>query len=83
MKIVNSSVRISSFNCGFDTMIGQIVNISLKFFLSLIFFIIFDVELMLIYRFICLNRRVYIIIYLTVVILIIRYLYEINEGLLR
>ena len=70
------------FNCGFDTIREQMVNINIQFYIILILFILFDVELLFIYRFTCINRYLYRILYLLVAILIVSYLYEINEGIL-
>jgi len=73
-----------NFNCGFDTMSSQIINIRIKFYMMVILFILFDVELLFVYRLIYLRNCdiTYKIVYILVIILIIRYLYELNEGLL-
>jgi len=73
---------IRRFNCGFDSIRRQMINISIKFYLLLILFILFDVELLFIYRYIMCSSIGFIVVYLLRTILIIRYLYELNEGLL-
>jgi len=58
----------------------------MKFYMMVMLFILFDVELLFVYRITCIrdcNRDIkYTIVYILVVMLLIRYLYELNEGLL-
>ena len=83
IKTNRSSVIVRRFNCGFDSIRRQIINIRIKFYLLLMLFILFDVELLFIYSYIICSRMDYIVVYLITTILIISYLYELNEGILN
>ena len=82
IKTNRSRVIVRRFNCGFDSIRRQIINIRIKFYLLLILFILFDVELLFIYRYMICSRMEYTVIYLLTTMLLIRYLYELNEGIL-
>ena len=83
IKTNRSRVIFRRFNCGFDSIRRQIINIRIKFYLLLMLFILFDVELLFIYSYIICSRMDYIVVYLITTILIISYLYELNEGILN
>jgi len=82
MKVGERRYIYSRFNCGFDRISNKMVNINIQFYITLMLFILFDVELLFVYRFTCISKTEYVIIYLLITILIVSYLYEVNEGLL-
>ena len=51
IKFNNNRIIVNRFNCGFDSMNREIINIRIKFYILLILFILFDVELLFVYRY--------------------------------
>ena len=83
IKVVENELIKERFNCGFDTMRSQATNINIKFYLILILFVLFDVELLFVYGYTALSCvHSFYAVYILSIILIISYIYEINEGLL-
>lgn len=87
-KLKNNFEKISPFECGFNPFKFQRIPFSLRFFLITIIFLIFDVEIALIFPIILNFKISNIIIWIIsiiffILILIIGIIYEWNQGALN
>ena len=88
IKSNTDRIKISPFECGFDTFNKSRIPFSTRFFLLSVLFVIFDIEIVLITPFpIIINLRISISIIITyifiIIVLILGLIHEWNEGSLN
>nr|WMH03352.1 NADH dehydrogenase subunit 3 [Encyrtus aurantii] len=69
-KMNKNREKMSSFECGFDSMSVNRLPFSLQFYLISIIFLIFDVEIALIMPFVYVNKMTYLLVIFMVIIII-------------
>lgn len=82
--------KITSFECGFDPLRRSRCTFSLRFFLLALLFLVFDVELVLVFPFIYRIRNVYVrirflrkmLVLIFMAVLLLGLIHEYNEGTL-
>nr|YP_010350250.1 NADH dehydrogenase subunit 3 [Virgulibracon endoxylaphagus]UOK09630.1 NADH dehydrogenase subunit 3 [Virgulibracon endoxylaphagus] len=80
--------KLSSFECGFNSMTSSRLPFSIQFFLISILFLIFDLEIMFLFPILCLINNLFFFewLYLTLMIFLILFLgleFEKYEGSLK